>query len=323
MTTVLVTDKVNLSGLHPLTDDDLYSVVSIDDSAGEEFFSALGAAQALIVRSATTVSSELISRASALKAIGRAGVGVDNVDIPAASERGIAVFNAPGGNTLAAAELTVGLILSLARKIPQADASLRSGRWDRAEFKGVELAGKTLGLIGAGRIGGEVAVRCRAFAMDVLVYDPYLSASRADELGAELVGLEVVLERADFISIHVPLSDETRGIVGADALAAMKTTAFVVNASRGGVVDEEALATALVDGVIAGAALDVYEREPLDSDSPLRQAPNLVLTPHLGASTAEAQEGVATEVAEKIKTMFETGDVSTAVNAADLADRAP
>lgn len=319
MTTVLVTDEVNASGLHPLNEDDSYSVVSIDDSAGEEFFAALDRAHALIVRSATTVSRDLISRAPVLKAIGRAGVGVDNVDIPAASERGIAVFNAPGGNTLAAAELTVGLILSLARRIPQADASLRSGRWDRAEFKGVELAGKTLGLIGAGRIGSEVAVRCRAFAMDVLVYDPYLDADRAGELGADLVGLDVVLERADFISIHVPLSDETRGIVGSDALAAMKPTAFLVNASRGGVVDEEAVAAALVDGVIAGAALDVYEKEPLASDSPLRDAPNMVLTPHLGASTAEAQEGVATEVAEKIKTMFDTGDVSSAVNASDLA----
>lgn len=319
MTTVLVTDKVNASGLHPLNEDDSYSVVSIDDSAGEEFFAALDRAHALIVRSATTVSRDLISRAPVLKAIGRAGVGVDNVDIPAASERGIAVFNAPGGNTLAAAELTVGLILSLARRIPQADASLRSGRWDRAEFKGVELAGKTLGLIGAGRIGSEVAVRCRAFAMDVLVYDPYLDADRAGELGADLVGLDVVLERADFISIHVPLSDETRGIVGSDALAAMKPTAFLVNASRGGVVDEEAVAAALVDSVIAGAALDVYEKEPLASDSPLRDAPNMVLTPHLGASTAEAQEGVATEVAEKIKTMFDTGDVSSAVNASDLA----
>lgn len=319
MTTVLVTDEVNASGLHPLNEDDSYSVVSIDDSAGEEFFAALDRAHALIVRSATTVSRDLISRAPVLKAIGRAGVGVDNVDIPAASERGIAVFNAPGGNTLAAAELTVGLILSLARRIPQADASLRSGRWDRAEFKGVELAGKTLGLIGAGRIGSEVAVRCRAFAMDVLVYDPYLNADRAGELGADLVDLDVVLERADFISIHVPLSDETRGIVGSDALAAMKPTAFLVNASRGGVVDEEAVAAALVDGVIAGAALDVYEKEPLASDSPLRDAPNMVLTPHLGASTAEAQEGVATEVAEKIKTMFDTGDVSSAVNASDLA----
>lgn len=318
MTTILVTDKVNVSGLGPLLEQP-YSVVSVDDSAGEDFATALETAQALIVRSATTVSRDLISRAPELRAIGRAGVGVDNVDIEAATERGVAVFNAPGGNTLAAAELTLGLMLSVARKIPEADASLRSGRWDRAAFKGVELAGKTLGLIGAGRIGGEVAIRCRAFGMTVVVYDPYLTADRADELGVELVDLATVLARADFISIHVPLNDETRGIVGEETLAKMKRTAYLVNASRGGVVDEPALAAALREGAIAGAALDVYETEPLDTDSPLRDVPNLVLTPHLGASTAEAQEGVATEVAVKIRAMFESGDVSSAVNAADLA----
>jgi D-3-phosphoglycerate dehydrogenase len=318
VTTILVTDKVNVSGLGPLLEQP-YSVVSVDDSAGEDFATALETAQALIVRSATTVSRDLISRAPELRAIGRAGVGVDNVDIEAATERGVAVFNAPGGNTLAAAELTLGLMLSVARKIPEADASLRSGRWDRAAFEGVELAGKTLGLIGAGRIGGEVAIRCRAFGMTVVVYDPYLTADRADELGVELVDLATVLARADFISIHVPLNDETRGIVGEETLAKMKRTAYLVNASRGGVVDEPALAAALREGAIAGAALDVYETEPLDTDSPLRDVPNLVLTPHLGASTAEAQEGVATEVAVKIRAMFESGDVSSAVNAADLA----
>jgi D-3-phosphoglycerate dehydrogenase len=318
VTTILVTDKVNVSGLGPLLEQP-YSVMSVDDSAGEDFATALETAQALIVRSATTVSRDLISRAPELRAIGRAGVGVDNVDIEAATERGVAVFNAPGGNTLAAAELTLGLMLSVARKIPEADASLRSGRWDRAAFKGVELAGKTLGLIGAGRIGGEVAIRCRAFGMTVVVYDPYLTADRADELGVELVDLATVLARADFISIHVPLNDETRGIVGEETLAKMKRTAYLVNASRGGVVDEPALAAALREGAIAGAALDVYETEPLDTDSPLRDVPNLVLTPHLGASTAEAQEGVATEVAVKIRAMFESGDVSSAVNAADLA----
>jgi D-3-phosphoglycerate dehydrogenase len=260
----------------------------------------------------------MLGMAPRLRAVGRAGVGVDNVDIPAASEQGIAVFNAPGGNTIAAAELTMALLLSVARMVPAADASLRSGGWDRADFKGVELRGKTLGLIGAGRIGGEVAIRCRAFGMDVLVNDPYLSEERADELGVRLVGLDDVLTLADFISIHVPLTDETRGICGFDALAKMKPTAFIVNASRGGVVDEEALATALHDGTVAGAALDVYETEPLPGDSPLRDAPNLVLTPHLGASTAEAQVGVATEVADKIKTLLTSGDGSAAINAGAL-----
>jgi len=315
---ILVTDEVALSGLYPIVDDDAFSVVSIDDSASAEFVSALVEADALIVRSATTVTRDMIGLAPNLRAVGRAGVGVDNVDIPAASERGIAVFNAPGGNTIAAAELTMALLLSVARRVPAADASLRSGQWDRAVFKGVELRGKTLGLIGAGRIGGEVAIRCRAFGMDVVVHDPYLSPERADELGARLVTLDDVLARADFISIHVPLTDETRGICGFEAIAKMKPTVFIVNASRGGVVDEEALAAALRDGLIAGAALDVYETEPLPDESPLRDAPNLVLTPHLGASTAEAQVGVATEVADKIKNLLTSGDGSEAINAGAL-----
>ena len=315
---VLVTDAVAVSGLGPLVDEETIEIVSVDDSAGEEFAAALPTADALIVRSATRVTRELLSMAPRLKAVGRAGVGVDNVDIPAASERGVAVFNAPGGNTIAAAELTIALLISVARKIPAAEASLRSGLWDRDAFKGVELRGKTLGLIGAGRIGSEVAVRCQALEMDVITYDPYLSSARADELGVEMVSLGEVIERADFISIHVPLNDETRGLIAADALSRMKSTAFIVNASRGGVVDETALTKALHNADIAGAALDVYESEPLAADSPLRDAPNLVLTPHLGASTAEAQVNVATEVAEKIRILIETGSLSDAVNASDL-----
>jgi D-3-phosphoglycerate dehydrogenase len=315
---VLVTDSVALSGLHPLLGDDRFEIVSVADSGGEEFANELARAEALIVRSATKVTRDLLAHAPGLKAVGRAGVGVDNVDIPAASERGVAVFNAPGGNTIAAAELTMALLISAARKIPAAEASLRTGDWRRSEFQGVELKGKTLALIGVGRIGSEVAVRCRAFGMNVVVSDPYVDQTRADELGVRLIELEDALEAGDFISIHVPLSDETRGMIDGAALARMKPTAFVVNASRGGVVDEAALAKALENGVIAGAALDVYETEPLADDSPLRQAPNLVLTPHLGASTAEAQEGVATEVAEKIKTLFESGTFTDAVNASDL-----
>ncbi len=316
---VLVTDAVALSGLGPLLDSSEIEVVSIDDSSTAEFASALESADALIVRSATKVTAEMLGAAPALRAVGRAGVGVDNVDIPAATGQGIAVFNAPGGNTIAAAELTMGLMISVARHIPAADASLRSGSWDRAAFKGFELRGKTLGLIGAGRIGSEVAVRCSAFGMGVLAYDPYLSPQRADELGIELTTLDEVIERADFISIHVPLNDETRGICGAGAMSRMKPSAFVVNASRGGVVDETALAEALHEGQIAGAALDVFDIEPLRADSPLRDAPNLVLTPHLGASTVEAQEGVATEVAHKIRLLLETGNREDALNARELA----
>lgn len=315
---VLVTDSVEPSGLRPLTTSDGFEVVMVDDSGTEEFVSALGDADALIVRSATKVTRDMLSLAPRLRAIGRAGVGIDNVDIPAASERGVAVFNAPGGNTIAAAELTMALLISVARKIPAAEASLRSGQWTRADFKGVELRGKTLGLIGAGRIGGEVGMRCMAFEMDVIAYDPYLSPTRADELGIEMVAFEEVVERSDFVSIHVPLTAETKGIIGARALAAMKPTAFVVNSSRGGVVDESDLAEALHSGEIAGAALDVYEEEPLPPDSPLRHAPNLVLTPHLGASTTEAQVGVAVEVAHKIRLLLETGNRADAVNAIEL-----
>lgn len=315
---VLVTDKVALSGLYPIVDDENFEVTSVDDSSTDEFATALAETQALIVRSSTRVTRDLIEKGSHLRAIGRAGVGVDNVDISAASDRGIAVFNAPGGNTIAAVELTMALLISVARKIPAAEASVRAGGWERASFEGVELRGKTLGLIGAGRIGGEVAIRCQAFGMSVIVYDPYLTQQRADELNCELVHLDDVLDVADFISIHVPLTEETRGIVGEEAFRRMKPTAFVVNASRGGVVDEPALAAALAKGEIAGAALDVFETEPLPDDSPLRSAPNLVLTPHLGASTAEAQEGVATEVAEKIRALLVDGDGSGAINAGAL-----
>ena len=315
MRKVLVTDKVAVKGLGPLLERDDVQVVEVHESAGADFEEALGEAAALIVRSATTVDADLLAKAPNLEVIGRAGVGVDNIDIDAATERGIAVFNAPNANTNAAAELTVGLMLAAARNIAPADASVRSREWDRARFKGVELKGKTLGLIGAGRIGSEVASRCRAFGMDVIVYDPYLTEERAAEFGATLVSLDTVLSRSDFISIHVPLTDETRNIVDAEALMKMKDEAFVVNASRGGVVDELALAAALHSGAIAGAALDVYENEPLDEDSPLRDAPNLVLTPHLGASTREAQDGVATEVAQRIAEVFDGDDRSRALNA--------
>ncbi len=315
---VLATDRVALAGLTPLLDDDAFEVLEVHDSASDEFAVVLRTASALIVRSATKVTAALMANAPELMAIGRAGVGIDNVDVASASQRGIAVFNAPGGNTIAAAELTMGLMLSLARKIPQADSSLRAGRWDRAAFKGVEIKGKTLGLIGAGRIGSEVAIRCRAFGMNILVYDPYLTIERVDEMGFSVVELEEVLDKGDFVSIHVPLNEETHGLCDAAALRRMKPTAFLVNASRGGVVDEVALAKALHNGDLAGAALDVYEAEPLPPDSPLRDTPNLVLTPHIGASTAEAQLGVATEVALQIESALLTGDVSAAVNFPEL-----
>lgn len=311
---VLATDRVSKEGLAPLHDDKRFDVVTIDDSSSEEFLTTLKHASGLIVRSATTVGQSMIDEASDLKVIGRAGVGIDNIDVAAATARGIAVVNAPGGNTIAAAELTMALLLALARRVSRADLSVREGRWDRAAFKGVELKGRTLGLVGAGRIGAEVAVRCLAFGMDVLVYDPYLPEERARSLDLRLVTLEEVIEQADVISLHVPLNDETRGIISDETFRSMKKRAFVINASRGGVVDEEALVRALEAGEIAGAALDVYETEPLPPDSPLRAAPNLVLTPHLGASTEEAQVGVATEVAKAMAAALIDGDLSAAVN---------
>ncbi len=316
--TVLVTDKVSDPGLAPLTNDLRFSVVRADDSTSSDFWSALPHCDGLIVRSATTVDEEMISRAVEMKAIGRAGVGVDNIDVDSATARGIAVLNAPGGNTIAAAELTVALMLASARNVSAADRSVRSGGWDRSTFRGVELSGKTLGLVGAGRIGGEVAFRCQAFGMKVIVYDPYLSPQRGRELGVELVGLDRVLEISDVISIHVPLTEETRGLLGAQAFEQIKPSAIVVNASRGGVIDEQALARALADGKIAGAALDVFEVEPLPEDSPLRSAPNLLVTPHLGAATVEAQVAVAAEVAEGIRKVLGEGDLASAINASAL-----
>lgn len=315
---VLATDHISEEGLLPLSDDERFDVCLVDDSSCAEFRSTLTRAHGLIVRSATNVDANLLDSAPNLRVIGRAGIGVDNIDVAAASSRGIAVLNAPGGNTIAAAELTIALMLSVARGVPAADSSVRSGEWHRSRFQGVELRGRTLGLIGAGRIGREVAHRCEAFGMEVIAHDPYLSDDDAETLGSELVGLDHLIETADVISLHVPLTDETRHMIDAGALGRMKDWAFLINMARGGVVVEEDLAAALVEGKIAGAALDVYEEEPLAADSPLRQAPNLVLTPHLGASTKEAQVGVAREVAAALRRALSEGNVSSALNATDL-----
>jgi D-3-phosphoglycerate dehydrogenase len=317
--TVLVTDKVSESGLASLRADDRFEIVKIDDSTDPAFAEALPRAHGLIVRSATRVRADLLGQATALRVIGRAGVGVDNIDLQAATERGVAVMNAPDGNTVSAAELTLALILSMVRRVAEADASVRGGEWARSRFKGAELRGRTLGLVGAGRIGGEVAKRCRAFGMNVVAFDPYMTVERAAELRAEPLELDQLLERADVLSLHVPLTDATRDMIDADALARMKKGAFLVNVARGGVVNEAALADALESGHLAGAALDVYRNEPLEEGSRLRTAPNLVLTPHLGASTAEAQELVATEISETVRAALADGDLSHALNAPAVA----
>lgn len=312
---VLVTDKVSPGGLEPIRADDRFEIAQVDDSSDPAFSEALARAHGLIVRSATKVGPEMLAEAPLLRVVGRAGVGVDNIDLDAATGRGVAVLNAPAGNTVSAAELTMALILSMVRSVAQADASVRAGQWARSRFQGAELRGRTLGLVGAGRIGGEVARRCRAFGMSVLAHDPYLTEERAADLQVERAELGALLEAADVLSLHVPLTDSTRGLIDAAALARMKRGAYLVNVARGGVVDEAALSAALTDGHLAGAALDVFENEPLEEGSPLRTAPNLVLTPHLGASTSEAQELVATEIAEAVRAALAEGDLSRALNA--------
>jgi D-3-phosphoglycerate dehydrogenase len=272
----------------------------------------VGRYDALIVRSATKVTAEVIAAGTNLKVIGRAGVGVDNVDVDAATRRGIVVANAPSSNVLSAAEHTVGLLLALARHIPQAHAALVEGRWERSKWGGVELADKTLGVLGFGRIGRLVARRALALEMKVLAYDPFVSAERFRELGAESGTLEEVLAAADFITLHLPLTDETRNSIGAEAFAGMKDGARLVNAARGELVDEQALVAALESGKLAGAAIDVFAREPYDGA--LLTAPNVVVTPHLAASTEEAQDRAGVIVAEQVAAALEGGVVTNAVN---------
>ncbi len=312
---VVVTDGIDLEGLRALADDPRFEVVVEAASGAATFGEAIRTAVALLVRSATRVDHALLSGAPSLRVVGRAGVGVDNIDLEAATRRGVAVLNAPAGNTVSAAELTMALILATVRRVPAADRSIREGRWDRGSFQGAELHGRTLGLVGAGRIGGEVARRARAFGMRVLVHDPYLTDERVRDLDAEPAPLDGLLAGADVVSLHVPLTDRTQHLIDAGRIEGMRRGAYLINASRGGVVDEAALARALTAGHLAGAALDVFEAEPLSSESPLRGAPNLVLTPHLGASTGEAQTRVAEEIAEGVRDALAEGDLSRAINA--------
>lgn len=312
---VFVADAISEDGLAPLRDDDRFELLERPGLTGEDLARAIQGAHAVIVRSSTRITRDSLKYADVLQVIGRAGVGVDNIDVEAATERGVAVLNAPSGNTVSAAELTFALILACVRRIPAADRSMKAGEWDRRTFVGSELYGKTLGLVGAGRIGGEVARRARAFGMRVCAYDPYLTPERADALDLDLASLDDVLRSADVLSLHVPLTEATAGLIGAQQLAAMKRTAIVVNAARGGVLDEEALAAALSDGRLAAAGLDVFAQEPLPPDHPLRSAPRAVLTPHLGAATREAQQNVALEIADAVRLALLEGDLTRAVNA--------
>lgn len=312
---VLIADAITASGLAPLRGDARFELIERPGLKGEELARAIGDADAVIVRSAVKIPREALVYADRLKVIGRAGVGVDTIDVDAATERGIAVLNAPAGNTISATELTFALLLALVRRVAAADRSMKNGGWERGKFGGVELYGKTLGLIGAGRIGGEVARRARAFGMRVIVYDPFLNEERARALDVELASLDDVLRRADALSLHVPLTEQTAGLIGDEQLRLVKPGLVIVNASRGGVIAEASLMRALQEKRIAGAALDVFETEPLPKDHPLRTLENVVLTPHLGASTEEAQQNVAVEIAEAVRDALLHGDLSRAVNA--------
>jgi D-3-phosphoglycerate dehydrogenase len=269
---------------------------------------------ALLVRSATKVTAEILESAENLKVVGRAGTGVDNIDMEAATKRGVVVMNTPGGNTVTTAEHAVAMMLSLARYIPQATASMRRGEWEKKKFEGIEITGKTLGILGVGNIGGVVAQRALGLRMNVLAYDPFISAEAADKLGVTLVTLEDLYRRSDFISVHVPLMNETRGLVGKEAFGKMKKGVRIINCARGGIVDEAALAEAIKAKTVAGAALDVFEKEPPTPDNALFALDEVILTPHLGASTREAQESVAVAIAEQVAEYLVDGTIRNAVN---------
>jgi D-3-phosphoglycerate dehydrogenase len=312
---VFIADSISQRGIDELARNGALETTMQTGLSEAELVDAIAEFAALIVRSQTKVTARILNAAKKLRVVGRAGVGVDNVDVETATRRGVVVLNAPGANTISTAEHTFSLLLSLARNIARADATLKSGTWDRKNLEGVELYNKTLGIIGMGRIGSELSRRAIAFGMRVVAFDPYLSASRARSLQVELAeDLSDLLPAADFISLHTPLTAETRHILNAERLAKTKRGVRIINCARGGLIDEEALAEAISDGQVAGAALDVFETEPLPADSPLRKLANLVLTPHLGASTAEAQESVGIEIAQSIRAALLEGTIRNAVN---------
>jgi D-3-phosphoglycerate dehydrogenase / 2-oxoglutarate reductase len=314
---VVVADSIDQRGLAPLAGRAELVYPNGQLTTGQALENLLEQADALLVRSDTQVTADLLAGAGRLKVIGRAGAGVDNIDVEAATRRGIVVVNAPGGNTFAAAEHTLALLLSAARRIAPADASIKQGEWRRSEFLGVEVRGKVLALIGLGRVGAEVARRAQAFDLRVLAYDPYVSADLARRVGVEVSDLRGALEQADFVSLHTPLTEHTRGLIGAEQLGWMKPTAFLINCARGGLVDEAALLAVLEAGWLAGAALDVFEQEP-PADARLARHPKVVATPHLGASTVEAQVNVARQVAEQVVQVLEGKPAQFAVNAPTL-----
>ncbi|MBS4179335.1 phosphoglycerate dehydrogenase [Lederbergia citrea] len=310
---VLVAEAISDTGLKALYDHPNFTVDKIPGLTPEDLKKLIPEYDALIVRSATQVTEDILENANRMRVVARAGVGVDNIDVNAATKKGIIVINAPGANTISAAELTMAMMLSLARSIPQAHASTSEGKWERSKFKGVELYEKTLGVVGMGKIGTGVAKRAKSFGMNILGYDPYLTEERADQLGITKATLDEIARKADFITIHTPLIKETRGIINDEYFAKTKQGVRIINCARGGIIDEAALVRALNSGQVAGAALDVFETEP-STNFELLSHPNVIVTPHLGASTVEAQEKVANEVSEEIIDIFETQSIRHAVN---------
>tara|TARA_R100000027_G_scaffold20938_1_gene15125 strand:+ start:483 stop:2072 length:1590 start_codon:yes stop_codon:yes gene_type:complete len=311
---ILVADKISPTGVEFLREQPDCEVVEAYGSSPEQILKLVSDVDGIAVRSETKVTAEVIAAAPKLKVVGRAGVGVDNIDIEAATDRGIIVMNTPAGNTIATAELTFTHILAGTRPIAQADRSMKEGRWDRKILSGSELMSKTLGVCGMGRIGAEVSKRAIAFGMTVLAYDPFLTQSRAQALGVEMVTFENLCERADYITVHMPMTAETKYMINAAAIARMKDGVRLFNCARGGIIEEAALVEGLKSGKIAAAGLDVYEDEPLAVDSELRKIESLVLTPHLGASTREAQENVGIEIAQNMFQALTGGTVLNAIN---------
>ncbi|MFM7871518.1 MAG: hydroxyacid dehydrogenase, partial [Actinomycetota bacterium] len=312
MARILVSEEIAEGGLEVLRAAGHQVDVRLDLTP-ETLPAALAGVQALIIRSATQVSAEVLAAARDLIVVGRAGIGLDNVDVEAATERGVMVVNAPQSNIVSAAEHTMALLLALARNVPQAHAALKAGRWERSRWEGVELAEKTLGIIGLGRIGKLVAQRAQAFGMRLVAYDPFISEERARQMGVDLMSLDDVVAQSDFITVHLPKTKETKGIIGREVFARAKPHVRIINVARGGIVDEEALAEAISTGRIAGAALDVFDTEPC-TESPLFALDAIVVTPHLGASTREAQDKAGDTIADMVKLALAGEFVPFAVN---------
>jgi len=316
---VLVTDEIDPEGVALLAAEPKISVDEVPTLPKEELLSRIGDYDAIIGRSATRISVDLLEKGRKLKVVGRAGVGVDNIALDTATSLGVAVINAPAGNTIAVVELFFGAVISLLRHIPRADGSMHAGRWDRSALLGSELKDRTLGIVGLGRIGSEVATRARAFGMNVIAYDPYIAQSRFDALRVqEMKSLDELLEESNVLTVHTPLTDETTGMIGKRELGRLPKQSIVVNMARGGIVDEKALLDVLNSKHLLGAVIDAYEKEPLAPDHPLRSVPNVVLTPHIGASTMEAQRNVAVDVCVAVRDALLSGELSRSINVADV-----